>query len=92
MLRSLISAYGQKSDVTTATLGRVSRSSGLDLRVVIHGHDRDESGWFAEGGNQVVPVIFGAPRENKRYIRADLGARYASAADLRDGAEILRLH
>lgn len=92
MLRSLLSAYGQRADVTARMLERVSRSSGLELRVVVHGHDRDESGWFAEGDNQLVPVIFGAPRENKRYLRVDLSARYRRAADLRDCVEILRLH
>ena len=62
------------------------------LTVVIQGHDRDESGWFTEGGNQLCPVIFGAPRANKRYVQIDLTARYPDVHALRDGEEIRRVH
>jgi hypothetical protein len=92
MLRSLLTSYGQPEAECRAMLGNVSRASGMDLRVVVHGHDRDEKGFFREGGNQVCPVIFGAAREDKRYVRLDLAARYEDAEALRDGVEILRLH
>ncbi len=59
---------------------------------MIHGHDRDACGWFTEGGNQLCPVIFGAPRSQKRYVRLDLAARYPDAAALRDGEEIQRVY
>ncbi len=62
------------------------------MRVVVHGHDRDERGFFVEGERQLCLCIFGAPREAKRYLRADLGGRYTSARDLRDGVEIRRLY
>ena len=65
---------------------------GLDLRVVVHGHDRDEWGFFYEGETQLCPVIFGATRANKRYLRLDLGARYESAQALREDTEIVRLY
>jgi predicted phosphodiesterase len=91
VLKHLLTSYGQVQAKTARLLARVSRP-GLDLRVVVHGHDRDDRGFFIEGNNQVCPCIFGAPRWTKRYIRLDLGARYESAADLRDGAEILRLY
>jgi predicted phosphodiesterase len=92
MLRALLTSYGQPAEESRAMLGNVSRTSGLDLRVVVHGHDRDENGFFREGGNQVCPVIFGAAREEKRYVRLDLGARYDDAEALRDGVEIVRLY
>jgi len=92
MLRALLTSYGQPKEECRAMLENVSRTSGLDLRVVVHGHDRDELGFFREGGNQVCPVIFGAARPDKRYVRLDLGARYDDADALRDGIEILRLH
>ena len=60
--------------------------------MVIHGHDRDEAGFFVEGGNQLCPVLFGAPRGARRYLRLDLAASYRGPADLREGAEILHLH
>lgn len=92
MLRSLLTSYGQPKDVTALMLANVSRAHALDLRVVVHGHDRDEEGYFREGDNQVCPVIFGAPREKKRYLRVDLSGRYEDADALRDGIEIVRLH
>lgn len=92
MLRALLTSYGQPAEECRAMLGNVSRASGLDLRVVVHGHDRDENGFFHEGGNQVCPVIFGAARSDKRYVRLDLGGRYEDAEALRDGVEIVRLY
>jgi 3',5'-cyclic AMP phosphodiesterase CpdA len=92
MMRSLLTSYGQPDHVCIPMLANVSRASGLDLRVVVHGHDRDEKGFFREGGHQVCPVIFGAPRANKRYIRLDLSAHYEGAAEVREDFEILRLY
>lgn len=92
MLRALLTSYGQTDPVSKEMLGNVSRAAGLDLRVVVHGHDRDEKGFFREGAHQVCPVIFGAPHRNKRYVKLDLASRYDGAEALRDGVEILRLH
>jgi hypothetical protein len=92
MLRALLTAYGQPDAVCKEMLANVSEAAGLDLRVVVHGHDRDEKGFFREGTTQLCPVIFGAPRENKRYLRLDLAARYDDAETLRDGIEIVRLY
>jgi len=92
VLRSLLTSYGQPNDVCEKMLAQVSESSGLSLGVVVHGHDRDPSGFFREGDHQVVPVIFGAPKDKKRYARLDLAARYATAADLREDHEIRLLH
>lgn len=90
-LRTLLCSYGQPKAVTQAMLAQVSATANLDLRVVLHGHDKTEDGFFYEGANQVCPCIFGAPRANKRYVRLDLSARYEQATDLRDGFEIRRL-
>ena len=61
-------------------------------RLVVHGHDRDESGYFVENGNQVCPVIFGAPRQSKRFLVLDLAGRYEGPGGLREGVEIRRVH
>lgn len=90
-VRGILTAYGQPDDVSRRMLASISRP-GLDLRVVVHGHDRDESGFFHEGETQVCPVIFGAPKASKRYVRLDLAARYPRGQALRDGVEIVRLH
>lgn len=92
MLRALLTSYGQPDLVTIPMLANVSLAAGLDLRVVIHGHDRDERGFFHEGAHTVCPVIFGAPQANKRYVRLDLSAHYESGAEIREDLEILRLH
>ena len=92
LLQTLLCSYGQSDDVSRQMLASVSAALGHDLRIVIHGHDRDESGFFVEGEHQLCPVIFGAPRAHKRWVRLDLSVRYANAHALRDGIEILRLH
>ncbi len=92
VLASILRAYGQPRERAEAMLAQLRATSGLPLCVVIHGHDRDESGLFTEGGDQVCPVIFGALRERKRYVLLDLAASYRSADDVRDGHEIRLLH
>jgi hypothetical protein len=91
-LASFLLFYGQPDATCERFLENMSKSSGLDLRVVVHGHDRTESGFFVEGNWQLCLCIFGAPREAKRYLVLDLAARYRWAADLRDGVEIRRVH
>ena len=83
--------YGQRGAVSRSFLTHMSDLSGCDLRMVVHGHDRDEEGWFTHEDTQACPVIFGAPRRNRRYLRLDLAARYDSVDDLAQGREVLRL-
>lgn len=90
VLESFLRSYGQRGDVTERLLARFGTEP--PLRLVVHGHDRDEAGYFAEGDNQACPVIFGAPRANKRCLVLDLGRRYESVHDLREGIEIRRVH
>ncbi len=91
-IQSILWSYGQAAHVTRALLERLSREVGFSLRMVIHGHDRDEHGVLIEGDNQLQPVIFGALKNDKRYLWLDLAARYQSVRELREGAEIRRLY
>lgn len=91
VLAGFLTHYGQRDDVSARFLAAVS-AGGVPARVVVHGHDRDERGYFYEGQRQLCLCIFGAHRHEKRYLRLDLGGHYQQAADLRDGVEILRLH
>ena len=91
MLRALLTSYGQGRETTATMLRQVSRP-GLDLRVVVHGHDIDLEGWYTEHGNQACPVLFGVPPDRRRYLVVDLGARYERAEDLREGYEALHLY
>lgn len=90
VLDTVLRSYGQRQDVTARLLLRFG--SEPPLRLVVHGHDRDELGYFTDGENQACPVIFGALREHKRYLLLDLGARYESVHDLREGIEVRRLY
>lgn len=92
MLHALLTSYGQPVDVIERLLARLSREADASLSVLIHGHDKDEAGWFTEGHNQLVPVIFGAPNNQKRCLVVDLAAQYGSVGDLMDGGELQRLY
>ena len=91
ILSSFLLSYGQSRTSCARFLGRMAELSEMELGVVVHGHDRDEAGWYAEEDNQLCPVIFGAPRPERRYLQVDLAGRYRRAADLREGIEIQRL-
>ena len=91
VLATFLTSYGQRSEVTAKLLQRLS-AGGPALTFVVHGHDRDETGWFTEGDNQACPVIFGALKAEKRLLCLDLAAQYASVHALRDGIEIQRVH
>ena len=91
LLRDLLTSYGQQPDVVARMLAKVSLP-GERFHLLVHGHDRDEAGFYVDGSNCLGLCIFGAPRANKRCLWADLSATYASAADLRDGVEIRRIH
>lgn len=92
LLDTFTRSYGQSEAVVERLLMAVS-ATAVPVRLVIHGHDRDEAGFFvASGGRVLCPVLFGAPRSEKRFVRLDLAAHYASAVDVRDGVELLRLY
>lgn len=91
ILEALMTAYGQPVPVLEAFLQTVS-DFGIEQRFVIHGHDRDEEGFYTDGLYDACPVIFGAPHQNKRYVVLDLAADYQSTAELRLDHEVRRLH
>jgi hypothetical protein len=92
LLATFLRSYGQPDDVTKRFLAKASASAGFPIGIIVHGHDRDERGWYTEGEHQVCPVTFGAPRAAKRYMLLDLAARYGSVADVRDGHELRTLY
>jgi hypothetical protein len=92
LLHTFLRSYGQPADVTDRLLAKVSASVGFPVGVLVHGHDRDEKGWYTEGEHQICPVLFGASRESKRFLVLDLAARYTSVADIRDGHELRKLY
>ncbi|MBT3220039.1 MAG: hypothetical protein HN348_13195 [Proteobacteria bacterium] len=92
LLATILRSYSQPGTNTARMLKQVGQAIGLELSVAVHGHDRDEAGWYAEHGNQLQPVMFGAPDEEKRYLKLDLSEKYSGTDAIRDGSEILRVH
>lgn len=92
MMRTLLTSYGQSEPIVRALLQSLSKTLPFQLSVVIHGHDRDDSGYFYEGNHQLCPCLFGAPRQNKRYVLLDLSVRYQSAQQIRVDQELRLLY
>jgi len=92
LVHESVTSYGQPSAVAREVLQRMSTGTGLELHLVVHGHDRAPRCYFVEGANQVQPVLFGALPSEKRFLEIDLAARYRSPADLREGCEIRKLY
>jgi hypothetical protein len=88
----LMTFYGQHGDVMARLLETISRTSGCEVNLHIHGHERDPEGYFTEAGNQACPVIFGAVDSKKRYLILNLSAKYNVLEDIRDGIEIRHLY
>ena len=66
---------------------------GAPNAFVVFGHDVVQQGYERAGDEQVcVSTSFALHNERKTYLRLDLGRRYRSASDLREGEEILRLY
>jgi hypothetical protein len=87
-LRSTMSHYGYSDGNDVALLERMSRDGGR-YELVVHGHDREESGWSPSGERSLLLCTsFGAVRARKAYLRLDLARRYESLAQLREGEEI----
>lgn len=78
--------------MTREVLENAGRSAGMNLRVVVHGLDRDEAGFFVEGDHQLCVVAFGAPRQHKRFLLLDLAGQYPNAHAFREDREIRRLY
>jgi hypothetical protein len=89
-LGALLWARGCADPDALALLSAVlGRSDG----VVVHGHDVVREGYAREGEHHmVVSTSYGLDDDAKVYLRLDLGARYRSTRDLREGVEILKLY
>lgn len=64
----------------------------LGGEVAIYGHDIVREGYAKDGPRQLcVSTSFGCLDAAKTYVEVDLGARYRSVDDFRDGVELKRL-
>jgi hypothetical protein len=91
VLRSAMTRYGFCRGEDAELLARLSEP-GCELRVLVHGHDREEEGYYATGeAAMLLCTSFGARRARKSYLWLDRATRYSSLAALRDGIELRRL-
>jgi len=90
MIAGLTTAYEQPRPVVERFLMAASRGPHPQ-NFVIHGHSRCDEGFLFHGGNQLCPVLFGAPKAHRRYVVLDLAARYPNVRALREDVEIRRL-
>lgn len=91
LLATFTRSYGQPEAVVRRLLRAVSRSAA-PVQVMVHGHERDEAGWYSDGDHHLCPILFGAPAKERRYLEVDLGAVYRSSAALVDGGALRRVH
>ena len=84
LLRGLLWAYGQSDEVMQKVLVQCSQAyPEYPLKWLIHGHDKDEQGWFTEGERQLCIVSsFGAKKQHKRYLLLNLATHYDALSDL----------
>lgn len=81
-LASILTSYGQPKEVSQAARRDWSRIFGFPIHVVVHGHDRDEEGYYVEHDDLLCPVVFGAPDAAKRVLIVDLERDVANAHEL----------
>ena len=90
-LSSAMARYGFCRGEDLELLARLSEP-GCELGVVVHGHNREEEGFYPSGAAALLLCTsFGARRARKTYLWLDRAQRYASLAALRDGIELRRL-
>jgi hypothetical protein len=90
IMNSAMCAYGQDDAAMRRFLDIMGELIDEQLDVLIHGHDRDEDGWYVEGPYQACPVIFGAHHDRKAYLDIDLSKRFDAAEAL--NATVRRIH
>lgn len=72
---------------------RVATLDGEPSAFVVYGHDVVPEGYEITGRNQIcVSTSYGVEPQRKVYLRLDLGHRYRSVEELREGHEIRWLY
>lgn len=93
LLRSSMTHYGYTDDADEALLAALRDPGGPPYTLLVHGHDREESGYAQTGARALLLCTsFGARRARKAYLWLDPRRRYHGPRDLREGEEIRFLY
>jgi hypothetical protein len=88
VLFSTMSWYGFSPGQDHDLLARLS-SDGARYDVIVHGHDREESGYARTAERALLLCTsFGAVRARKSLLWLDLARRYTSLDELAEGREL----
>lgn len=89
LLQSAMTHYGYTDGGDERLLAALRDPGGPVYRLLIHGHDREETGYAVTGRQALLLCTsFGARRVRKAYLWLDPARRYDGPADLREGQEI----
>jgi hypothetical protein len=89
VLFSAMSWYGFSPGQDDALLARLRGPGDCSYDVIVHGHDREESGYARTAERALLLCTsFGAVRARKAYVSLELGRRYRSLDELREGHEL----
>jgi hypothetical protein len=92
VLGQILWSRGASPEVARRFLDALGRG-GSELRVCVYGHDIVTDGFERSSEEQLVlSTSFGVRDRCKTYLKIDLGGRYASSLDLREGVELLGLY
>lgn len=93
LLRSAMTHYGYTDGGDVALLDALRDPGGPAYELLIHGHDREETGHAQTGARSLLLCTsFGARRSRKSYLLLDPTRRYGGPEDLREGHEIRLLY
>jgi hypothetical protein len=89
LMRAAMTRYGFRDGEDVELLAQLSDAD--DYQLLVHGHDREETGYAPAGAaSLLLCTSFGARRACKTYLSLERGRRY-TLADLREGHELVRL-
>lgn len=93
VLNSTMHWYSFSPGQDTALLQLMSQDTDPAYSIIVHGHDREESGYARTGDRALLLCTsFGAIRSRKAYLWLDLAKRYQSLDELREHEEIRFLY
>jgi hypothetical protein len=93
LLHTTMTHYGYTDGGDERLLAALRDPGGPPYGLLVHGHDREETGHCRTGARALLLCTsFGARRACKTYLWLAPGRRYDGPGDLREGRELRRLY